>query len=77
MEVENDSFSIEEEIKALQDCNTAISAINTNLQKTLSNLDHLSESISRFYYTLNLLFCRSNTMMEQWMIMWKRLQENQ
>lgn len=49
MEVENDSFSIEEEIKTLQDCNTAISAINTNLQKTLSNLDHLSESISRFY----------------------------
>lgn len=47
MEVETDSLSVEKEIQILQDCNTAISRINQNLQTTLGNLDSLSNSIAR------------------------------
>lgn len=48
MEIETPEASCDQEVQTLQRCNDIISSINSNLSATLANLDHLSESISRY-----------------------------
>lgn len=48
MEVEATETPTDHEIQVLQRCNSTIVSINTNLKATLTNLDHLSDSITRF-----------------------------
>lgn len=77
MEVETSSQPVEQEIQVLQGCNSAIQKMNDNLRTTLGNLDNLSKSVNQYLLIHLILMNRTTVLFEEWISMWRRMQENQ